>query len=79
MTKNRLTREQAIDQLKVAVAPFIVRTDKAHDTDPICYRIFASADDEMHIEYGEFCYKDYSKPEILLPRLKRIKEWLDGI
>ena len=47
MKKNRFTREQAIDQMKVAVAPFIVRTDKAHATDPISYRIFASADDDV--------------------------------
>ena len=78
MTKNRLTREQAIEKFKAELSPFIVRTDKAWDTDPIAYKIFASNDDENYIEHGEFVYKDYSKPDVLLPRLRRIKEFLDG-
>ncbi|WP_223878754.1 hypothetical protein [Phytobacter sp. SCO41] len=77
MTKNRYTREQAIDQMKLELSPFIVGTDRAYDTDPISYRIFASGDDDVHIEHGEFGYKDYSKPDVLLPRLKRIKELLN--
>lgn len=76
MTQNRLTREQAINQMKIELSPFVVRTDKAYDTDPISYRIFAPSDDDMYIEHGEFGFKDYSKPEVLLPRLKRIKEFL---
>ena len=78
MTKNRLTREQAIEKFKAELSPFIVRTDKAWDTDPIAYKIFASNDDENHIEQGEFGYKDYSKPDTFLHRLRRIKESLSG-
>lgn len=33
MTKNRYTREQAIDQMKLELSPFIVGTDRAYDTD----------------------------------------------
>ncbi|WP_224717767.1 hypothetical protein [Pectobacterium versatile] len=76
MPKNRFTREQAIDQMKVELSPFVVNTDKARDNDPISYRIFISADDDRYIEHGEFGYKDYSKPDVLLPRLRKIKEFL---
>ncbi|MDF7759036.1 hypothetical protein PU683_05760 [Kosakonia cowanii] len=79
MTRNRLSREQAIDKMKTELSPFIVETDNAYETDPISYRILASAEDDNYIEHGEFGYKDYSRPEVLLPRLKRIKEWLEGL
>lgn len=78
MTTNRYTREQAIEKIKSELSPFIVRTDKAWDDDPIAYRIFTSDDDENYIEHGKFGFKDFSKPEVLLPRLKRIKEFLDN-
>ncbi|WP_065809739.1 hypothetical protein [Klebsiella pneumoniae] len=79
MTRNRFSREQAIDKMKTKLSPFIVKTDNAYETDPITYRIFASAEDDDYIEHGEFGYKVYSRPEVLLPRLKRIKEWLEGL
>lgn len=79
MTKSRLTREQAIDKMKIELSPFIIETNRAYDADPISYRIFTTAEDDDYVEHGEFVYKDYSKPEILLPRLKRIKEWLDEL
>lgn len=78
MTKNLYTREQAIEKIKSELSPFIVRTDKAWDDDPITFRIFASDDDEKYIEHGEFGYKDFSQPKVLLPRLKRIKGFLDN-
>ncbi|MDE8753855.1 hypothetical protein PZA22_04940 [Pectobacterium polaris] len=76
MLKNRFTREQAIDQMKVELSPFVVNADKACSTDPISYKIFVSADDDRYIEHGEFGYKDYSKPDVLLQRLRKIKEFL---
>ena len=65
--------------MKTELSPFIVKTDNAYETDPINYRIFASVEDDDYIEHGEFGYKVYSRPEVLLPRLKRIKEWLEGL
>ncbi|MEQ9970314.1 hypothetical protein ABRP72_14175 [Pectobacterium carotovorum] len=76
MPKSRFTREQAIDQMNVELSPFVVNADKACDTDPISYQIFVSADDDRYIEHGEFGYKDYSKPDVFLPRLRKIKEFL---
>lgn len=78
MTKNRFTREQAIERFKAELSPFIIKTDKAWDTDPIAYKIFTSNEDEIYIEHGEFGYSEYSKPDVLQSRLIKIKDFLNN-
>ncbi|WP_447745390.1 hypothetical protein [Enterobacter asburiae] len=78
MQKTRLNREQAIALIQTELHPLVVRTDKAYDNDPINYRVFLSGQDDEHIAYGEFGYKEYSKLEVILARIKLIKAAYQG-